>query len=137
MSKEEDEVSHRLERLRDLTDQLDSFSEIAAVQLDALPSLVCIWKRNRIYFANKAFTEILGYEKDEILEQRWRDFIHPDDLNATVNIVGRGDPIVAFRNRWVAKDGTPVPIEWASTAPSPQGFSLAIGTPLEGQSGTE
>lgn len=129
------EMPHRLERLRALTDKLDHLTDEAYLLLDAIPDLVCVWKGRRIYFANRAFHDILGLSREQVQDNRWVDFIHPDDVEHTLRVATAGEKIESLENRWIAADGRPVAVRWVSSAPSPGGYSLAIGTPVEGQHG--
>lgn len=126
---------HRLERLRSLTEKLDELSGEAYTILDAIPDLVCIWQGRRILFANKAFEATLGFTREEVQDRRWVEFLHPDDVEHTLAIARAGETIGALENRWVASDGRVVPIRWVATAPSPKGYSLAIGSPMEAERG--
>ncbi|HEY4798507.1 MAG TPA: PAS domain S-box protein, partial [Bacteroidia bacterium] len=63
---------------------------------------------------NPATLDILGYKEDEIIEKSFSEFIHPDDLQPTIDEKERQKKIgttMNFENRYVCKDGT---IKWLS-----------------------
>jgi PAS domain S-box-containing protein len=62
-----------------------------------------------------ASQRILGYAPDEMIGKSGRDFIYPDDLEATRNEVRaarRGGVMRNFRCRYVNRAGQPVPLVW-------------------------
>jgi PAS domain S-box-containing protein len=74
---------------------------------------------------NQAWSETLGYEDGELLQQPFVDFVHPDDREATIMAAGRvadGCKLIHFRNRYRCKNGT---YKWLSWTASP---ALSDGT---------
>ncbi|MDI7268997.1 MAG: response regulator, partial [Myxococcota bacterium] len=68
---------------------------------------------------NKQWETTLGYPLGELEGRRFLDFVHPEDLEATLQAVGRLDaqqPVVRFVNRYRHKDGSYRWIEWRSAA---------------------
>ncbi|WP_008313427.1 PAS domain S-box protein [Leptolyngbya sp. PCC 6406] len=66
---------------------------------------------------NPAFTAVLGYSEAELLALPLLEFIHPDDLAATLAIgdsVLAGQSLHSFENRWRCKDGTYRWLSWSS-----------------------
>jgi PAS domain S-box-containing protein len=66
---------------------------------------------------NPAWERILGYTKEELLATPYMDFIHPDDrtpTTAAADALSLGDEVLAFENRYRAKDGTYRWLEWAA-----------------------
>ncbi|MDP6504368.1 MAG: PAS domain S-box protein, partial [Planctomycetota bacterium] len=58
---------------------------------------------------NPAFESVLGYTTDELLGKPFFDFIHPDDVDATIREVERirqGSQTIDFENRYRCKDGS-------------------------------
>lgn len=75
--------------------------------------LMCVVSRTHFLEVNPAFTETLGYTREELLENPYTTFIHPDDLEMTREVVkNRALPEYGFENRWIAKDGHIVWVKW-------------------------
>lgn len=58
---------------------------------------------------NRAFTETLGYPREELLAHPFIDFVHPDDVQRTMkelHRLGAGFTCVNFENRYRARDGS-------------------------------
>ena len=70
---------------------------------------------------NPAFEETLGWSTAELLARPFLDFIHPDDLAATlveVDKLAAGESVISFQNRYQCKDGSWRWLSWKSTATS-------------------
>ncbi len=96
------------------TEELNKFFNIS---LD----LLCIAGTDG-YFRkiNPVFEEILGYSHEELLSKPFLDFVHPDDVESTLEAVSSlasQKEVIQFLNRYRCKDGTYRWIEWSS-APS-------------------
>lgn len=66
---------------------------------------------------NPAFSKLLGYSKEELLEQPINSFIHPEDQNLTEkhrDNIRQGKPLLNFENRYLTKDGKTVWLSWTS-----------------------
>lgn len=66
---------------------------------------------------NPAFVELLGYPMEQILATPFLEFVHPDDVAATVHQVEKlatGRDIVHFRNRYRCRDGSYRSLLWMS-----------------------
>ncbi|GIU95531.1 MAG: hypothetical protein KatS3mg012_1988 [Gaiellaceae bacterium] len=65
---------------------------------------------------NPAFTRTLGYSAEELLSRPFLDFVHPDDVEATLAAVAEltqeGRDVLDFRNRYRTKDGSYRWLEW-------------------------
>jgi PAS domain S-box-containing protein len=76
---------------------------------------------------NPAWTQVLGYEREELMARPFSDFVHPDDLEATAAEVARqteaGLPVLNFQNRYRCRDGSYRWLEWTSR-PDPRMRSL-------------
>lgn len=79
---------------------------------------------------NPAWTEVLGWERDDLLGRPFIDFVHPDDRESTVAEFGRvaagGERTVRFENRYRAKDGSYRRLEWTGTPRMPQGVAYGL-----------
>lgn len=67
---------------------------------------------------NPQWERTLGYSLDELLSKRFIEFVHPEDVPATVEAVldlGTQKEVLNFVNRFRCKDGSYRWIEWRST----------------------
>jgi PAS domain S-box-containing protein len=84
----------------------------------------------RMSAVSPAWTRVLGFTEAELLTRPYADFMHPDDVGATVAGLARmgetGKP-TRFENRILTASGEWKPIEW-TVAPEPDGVNfIAIG----------
>lgn len=97
------------------TAELDQFF---SVTLD----LFCVANTEGYFLRlNPAWERVLGYSREELMANRFFDFVHPEDLHATqgvfTDIASQKEiEIYAFENRYRCKDGTYRWLEWNSTA---------------------
>jgi len=99
--------------------------------LDLALDLICVAGLDG-YFkrVNKAWTDVLGYTKEELFTQPWINLIHPDDQGATIaeaTKVLQGYKTMRFRNRVRSKDGSFRWIAWTAAAPPDGQFFYATG----------
>jgi PAS domain S-box-containing protein len=78
--------------------------------------LVCIANtQGRFLQLNPAFASTLGYSIEELLASPFLDFVHPDDVVATrelVSSMSAGAPARDFTNRYRCKDGSYRWLQW-------------------------
>jgi two-component system, cell cycle sensor histidine kinase and response regulator CckA len=99
------------EALQDKTDELNRYFTLS---LD----LLCIADTNG-YFRrlNPEWEKTLGYNLNELEGKPFLDYVHPDDLEATLAVVSqlvRQEEVLNFRNRYRHKDGSYIWLEWRS-----------------------
>lgn len=99
------------ERLRKVNEELDNFFD---VNLD----LLCI-ANTMGYFTrlNNEWMNTLGYTKEELMEHQFLDFVHPEDMQITLDAISELQQqikIINFVNRYRCKDGTYKWLEWRS-----------------------
>ena len=66
---------------------------------------------------NKAWESILGYSVKELETKKFLDFVHPDDIAATlvaIEKLANQNEVIDFINRYKSKDGDWRFIEWRS-----------------------
>ena len=94
--------------------QLEELNNFFELSLDFL----CIADMDGHFVkANKAWEEVLGYTNEELTRTKYLDFVHPDDVPGTREVMNRlneQNPVVNFTNRYRAKDGSYHWIEWNS-----------------------
>lgn len=97
--------------LQEKTLELEGFFNVA---LD----LLCIADlQGNFLKVNKAWEGILGYAVEEVEGQKFLDFVHPEDLEATLEAMarlGEGQQLLNFTNRYRGRDGGYRYIEWRS-----------------------
>jgi PAS domain S-box-containing protein len=102
---------------RDVTEQYHRREELESfftVNLD----LLCIADLDGNFIkTNEAWSRILGYSTEELNGMKFLEFVHPDDMQATLDALstlGKGEDILNFANRYRCKDGSYRDIEWRS-----------------------
>ncbi|NJP04258.1 MAG: PAS domain S-box protein [Chloroflexaceae bacterium] len=66
---------------------------------------------------NPSWSRVLGWTEEELYEEPFLFFVHPDDLQQTIDTaqnLADGQIIIAFTNRYRCKDGSYRWIEWVS-----------------------
>ena len=102
----------------DITDRKKAVAEVKKI-FDLSADLICIASLDG-YFQriNPAFNKILGYEDHELLDQPFFNFIHPDDIELTKEIITEklknNILVINFQNRYRCKDGSYKWFLWTS-----------------------
>jgi diguanylate cyclase (GGDEF)-like protein/PAS domain S-box-containing protein len=98
-------------KLKNKTLELDRFF---SVNLD----LLCIADTNgNLMKVNKSWESILGYTQDYLEGKQFFEFIHPDDLDATLKVMSKlenQEQVHCFVNRYRSLDGVYKYFEWRS-----------------------
>ncbi|TVR73471.1 MAG: PAS domain S-box protein, partial [Spirochaetaceae bacterium] len=101
----------------DITDSKNEREELEGfftVNLD----LLCIADvEGNFLKTNEAWGRILGYSTKELDNRKFLEFVHPEDIQATLDAMGRlgeGEEVLNFTNRYRSKDGSYRFIEWRS-----------------------
>ena len=83
------------------------------------PDLLCIAGFDGIFKrVNPAWERALGYTVEELLSKPYLDFIHPDDIESTIEEAYKlttGATTVFFDNRYRSKDGSYKWLQWCAT----------------------
>jgi diguanylate cyclase (GGDEF)-like protein/PAS domain S-box-containing protein len=99
--------------------------------LNLLPDAVCVVDIDGHYlFVSASFERILGYTPGEVLGRRAFEFVHPDDVAATMrqaSEVTKGTMQRHFRNRYIHKDGHSVDIQWSAHWLPDYGVRIGVG----------
>lgn len=92
--------------------------------------LVCIVGTDAFFKEiNPAFLAILGYSKEELLNNSLIHLLHPDDLERSLKEIeklGMGIPTVNYENRFLKSNGEFVTIQWTANSISTENI-YAIG----------
>jgi PAS domain S-box-containing protein len=125
------EVELSVNALRNIDGELEGYIGIATdisqtkANLEELESfftvnldLLCIATLDGVFLkTNEAWSDILGYTREEIAGKKFLDFVHPDDLEKTLEAMahlGSGEDVSEFINRYRCHDGEYRYIEWRS-----------------------
>lgn len=84
------------------------------------PDIVCIADHNgNLKKVNPAFSNILGYSMEELLNSPVSNFIYSEDKLKTArfrdNLIGK-NPVLNFENRYLTKDGDIIWLSWTSVS---------------------
>lgn len=80
--------------------------------------LLCIANTDGYFIKlSKEWERTLGYKTEELIGKKLLDFVHPDDLQSTLNAIAdlsSQKKVLNFHNRYQTKDGNYRIIEWRS-----------------------
>ncbi len=97
---------------------------------DSSNDLLCIANVDGYFeIINPAFEKLLGYKSDEMTENQFLNYVHPDDIDLTLTEIEKlkgGALTIGFLNRYRKKDGTYVLLNWNSTPDSFTGKLYAV-----------
>ena len=89
--------------------------------------LLCVVSAEGFFIkVNPAFEHLLGWKEADMLEKKFTDFVHPEDLSKTLKAVGRlksGSSLTNFEHRFSTSSGKYRVIQWV-TSPEPASNSL-------------
>lgn len=95
------------------------------------PDIIAIAGTNGFYKkVNPAMLELLGFSETELLSQPFTSFIHPDDLDHSLDAfkdVTEGKAIHYFENRLIKNDGTQIWVAWNVTSATENGLIFCVG----------
>ena len=77
---------------------------------------------------NSSFSRVLGYSESELLSRPFVEFVHADDMAATlaeVRHLSQGNPTVQFTNRYRKRDGQWCRLEWTAVPCLTEGLIYA------------
>jgi two-component system sensor histidine kinase UhpB len=123
------------EALRESEDRFRSFFELTA-------DLMAISDMDGYFLdINSSWSKVLGYSRQELLEKSYLEYVHPDDLAITRQVVVeklmRGDTVLFFENRYISKDGGIVWLEWTSQPNVSKNQTFAIARNITQRKKTE
>src|SRR5215472_14935222 len=99
--------------------------------LDLALDLICVAGLDGYFIrVNKAWTDVLGYTREELLTKPWINLVHPDDQEATIaeaTKVFEGYKTMRFRNRLRSKNGSFRWIVWTAAATADGQLFYATG----------
>lgn len=107
----------QLQNARPEEDVLDE-SHIATRTWRVTPDLMCILDgEGRFLAVNPAWSDTLGWPREQIVGRPYLDFLHPDDVDASNRAfaqVKSGRPVLRFENRYRKKEGGYCWLSWVA-----------------------
>jgi serine/threonine-protein kinase len=119
---------------KELTMYLESMLQRAETDLkrffDLSLDLFCIAGLDG-YFrrVNSNFSRVLGYNEKSLLSRPFLDFVHPEDREDTIGVMGQlleGRPVVQFQNRYQTESGSWRRFEWTAKSLPEEGVIFAV-----------
>jgi PAS domain S-box-containing protein len=111
-------------------EELDAFFDLS---LD----LLCIANFEGFFVrVNRAWERALGYKKADLQQKPYLDFVHPDDRDATLEVLPRlmaGTELSAFENRYRCFDGSYRWLQWTAVPMLAHGLLFAVGRDITEQ----
>lgn len=116
------ELAGYIGTITDITDRkqaeaahLESEERFRATFEQAAVGIAHVDLEGRWLRVNQRFCKIVGYSKEELLQRRYQDMTHPDDLEADFvcvhQLIAGQAPTCVLEKRYLRKDGTPVWID--------------------------
>lgn len=94
-----------------------------------LDTVFVVDRDNQIVFVSDACEVLLGYRADELMGTMITNYMHPDDLAASLASITRvmkGQSHIDFRNRYIRKDGGIVHILWSACWYEEEGVRIGV-----------
>ncbi len=117
--------------------QTDNSEEELVRFFDLVPDMACIASADgSLKRINKAWEDVLGFSKEELLAMPFLDLIHPDDRDKTMEEVKKqidGGWTKGFINRYRCKDGSWRWLEWMATPAVDKAFLYAVARDITGR----
>lgn len=121
-------LTERKAAAKELRESQNDLTEMFEMSLN----LICIADINTATFlkVNPAFTRVLGYSEQELLNRPFLDFVHPEDVDSTLSIIDKklkkGEKVFNFTNRYRNRDGSYCYLEWTSHPIPERGITYAF-----------
>jgi diguanylate cyclase (GGDEF)-like protein/PAS domain S-box-containing protein len=113
-----------------LTEQRAKLGADAARWFQMSSDLLCTASvEGRLIAVNLAWTDLLGYPREELIGRALNDFVHPNDLEKTrraVAVLGKpGGTLTDFENRFRAADGSWHWLSWSARSDEARVYAVA------------
>ncbi len=82
---------------------------------------------------NSNFTDVLGYDEQDLLARPFMQLVHPDDHRKTGEAMQEliaGNPITRFQNRYRTADGKWITLEWTAKSIPEENIIFAVAKPV-------
>ena len=123
---------------RDVTELVENEQSLAIADkfFNMAFDILTVSKEERFIKINPAFTEILGYNLDDLDNLKFTELIHPEDKGETNKVFAKllkGTPIVNFKDRILCKDGSYKWLDWHSNFDLKQGTLYSVARDITEQ----
>lgn len=101
------------------------YEKFFTLSLDLLCVVSDEW---RFVAVNSAFTQVLGWSEQELLDREFLDLVHPDDIPRSLAAgaaLGTGEQLMHFENRYRTRDGSYRWLVWTAHPDIETGFCYA------------
>ena len=79
---------------------------------------------------NPAYERTLGYSSRELMSRPFSEFVHPDDLQSTRDVLARlldGKDVIGFEHRAICADGSVRWLQWNTRTIPERAFAYCVG----------
>lgn len=114
---------------RDITSRLDNQKEINNFFNLPLHILLIAKSDGTILRTNPAWNDVLGYSEKEIAGANFLNFVHPDDIQKTIDEMGKlqtGETLFYFENRYLDRSGNYHWLLWSGLFLNQEGVYYGI-----------
>ena len=119
----------KVNRIKQLTEELAEDERELGLFFDLCPDLLCVASSDGYFLKlNQAWERELGWSVQELTERPLLDFVHPDDIAKTQQVMDSMTTckVIRFHNRYKVKGSDKyIILEWNSTAWS-DGLTYAV-----------
>ncbi|PLW99324.1 MAG: hypothetical protein C0594_17210 [Marinilabiliales bacterium] len=128
--------SRNLTELGKTNDELEKINEKFSTIFNMSRAMIFVADLNTatFKFINPSFLRVLGYNNQELLDQPFLNFIHPDDVQDTLNVIEeelkKEKQVISFENRYKCKNGDYVWLSWNSFPKVEKGITYAIANDI-------
>ncbi|HEX6914463.1 MAG TPA: PAS domain S-box protein [Chitinophagaceae bacterium] len=120
------DITEKKKRAEALQKALNDLNKILDSSVDVI---VVTDRNNRFVRVSAAAEKVWGYHPAELVGKTCLDLVHPDDLAKTeqaTDQVMKGAELTNFLNRYIRKDGKPVPLFWSASWDAEEQLMYAV-----------
>ncbi len=122
--------------LKDITERAEVQNRLELFFNQSL-ELICVANAEGYFLElNPRWEEVLGFTEDELKSKPFVDFVHPEDVEATIleaQKLAKGHRSISFINRYRTKSGDYKWLEWTAATDSLTGLLLSVARDITEQ----
>jgi PAS domain S-box-containing protein len=110
-------MQETIARLIDANRRLTKTNQLYDAFFDYSPDLLAIAEDGHFVKLSKAWEDMTGWSREELMSKPFVYFVIDDDVNLTVkedNLISEGKATDDFTNTYRCKDGSTVKLQWRS-----------------------